>query len=54
VDRHGQGGPEASQAEVEDLDLPLGGQEQVRGLEVPVDDASPVGRLQAPAGLDGM
>jgi hypothetical protein len=39
------------QPEVEDLDLPVGRQEQVLRLQVPMDDPSRVGRRQAPADL---
>jgi hypothetical protein len=44
--------PELGQAEVEDLEAPVPGDEEVFGLEVAVDDAFLVGRGQAVGRLD--
>jgi hypothetical protein len=43
-----------SEAEVEDLDAPVAGQEQVLGLEVAVDDAARVGGGQPVCDLPGV
>ena len=43
---------ELGQAEIQHLHSSVGGQEEVLGLEVPVDDVLGVGRLQAPCGLE--
>ena len=46
--------PELGDAEVEDLDEAVLGQEQVLGLEVPVDDALVVGGGEAEQDLDAV
>ena len=49
---HAHGG-ELGEAEVEDLDAPVRGEEEVLGLEVAVDDALAVCGGEALGGLDG-
>ena len=49
----GRAARELRQAEVEDLDPPVGGEEEVLGLEVAVDDPLLVGGGEALGGLDG-